>query len=353
MRGRPPVRLTVVALLASTLASVAVTTAPRTARADDASAAPNAERLKSAAAEFDAGRRAYLASDYATAAVHFENAYHDAPRAESMRSAIRAHRAAKELARAATLAAVARVKYASDAPTVTLANDVLTSAAASLHEVRIACTPECGVASDGRAISTDDATALRLFLDAGHHELTVSWPRDRSTRVTVDAKAGGSDAFTLAAPVPKPTPAVPIVVAPAVRDPKLGAPVVDAKPPRMKPLSPVFVIIGASLTAVGVGATIVSGLDAVNNPGADVVRQRCVGLGAACPEYQQGRNAQTRTNVILAATGATFVATAVVGLFFTQWTKPSAPADRTRALELHVTPSFATSGAGVAINGAF
>lgn len=349
MRGRASVRLTVVAAITTAVAGLCT---PSLARADDA--VPGAERLRSAAAEFDAGRRAYLASDYAGAAVHFENAYHDAPRAESMRSAIRAHRAAKELARAATLAAVAREKYASDAPTVALSSDVLASASASLHEVRVACTPECGVAADGRAISTDDSASLRLFLDAGHRELTVSWPHDRSTRITVEAKAGGSDAFTLTAPfLARPDPSgPPAPSAPTPATPPRPTPI-DTPPPRVKPLSPLVFIVGASLTAVGVGATIVSGIDTVNNPGADVVRQRCAGLDESCPEYQQGRRAQSRTNILLVATGATLAATAVVGLFFTQWTKPVATPARARGFVWELAPTVGVGTLGMQAGGAF
>ena len=63
----------------------------------------------------DRGRRAYLAKDFEQAAVHFENAYRDAPRAETLRLAIRARRDAKQLARAATLAAIAQQRYPDDA----------------------------------------------------------------------------------------------------------------------------------------------------------------------------------------------------------------------------------------------
>src|SRR5579872_355805 len=80
--------------------------------------APSAERIRSAAEEFDKGRRAFIAGEYSAAADAFENAYSDAPRAEALRSAIRARRAAKENARAATLASLAAVHYGDDATTL-------------------------------------------------------------------------------------------------------------------------------------------------------------------------------------------------------------------------------------------
>jgi hypothetical protein len=77
---------------------------------------------------------------------------------------------------------------------------------------------------------------------------------------------------------------------------------------------------------VGAVATIVSGVAAENDPGADAVRRDCVGLGESCPTYQKGRDAQLRTNVILGVTGVLGVATAVVGVFFTHWSAPPAAA---------------------------
>jgi hypothetical protein len=62
-----------------------------------------------------------------------------------------------------------------------------------------------------------------------------------------------------------------------------------------------------------------SGIDTLNNPGKDKVKADCMGLGTACKEYQQGLDAQRRTNIILAATGGVAALTAVVGVFFTEW----------------------------------
>ncbi|MFW5739668.1 MAG: hypothetical protein ACOC1F_04820, partial [Myxococcota bacterium] len=64
---------------------------------------PDPEKLKLAAEEFDAGRRAYKLEHYARAATHFENAFRDAPSPQALRMAIRARKEAGHLARAATL----------------------------------------------------------------------------------------------------------------------------------------------------------------------------------------------------------------------------------------------------------
>jgi hypothetical protein len=92
-----------------------------------------------------------------------------------------------------------------------------------------------------------------------------------------------------------------------------------------KPLGPAVFVALASATAFGVGATILSGIDAKNNPGPDAVRRECAGQGESCPAYQRGVAAQTRTNVVLGSTIGLGVATAVVGIFLTGWSSPSAP----------------------------
>ena len=293
-----------------------------------ADAAPNAERLKSAAEEYDRGRRAYVANDFEQAAIHFENAYNDAPRAEALRNAIRARTQAKQLSRAATLAALAQALYASDAPTIELAGATLKEARSKLHEIKVSCTPECGVAADGRIISLADTRSFVFFLDPGAHDVTVSWSSDRSKVTHVDAKAGAHDDLTLEAPpipvAPPPT-APPVTATPTTSPPSTSAtapPPPDVEPSR-KPFGRAPFYIGAGLTAVGIGATIFSGIDAQNNPGVDAVKRDCVGQGTSCSTYQKGVNAQTRTNVILAATGGVALLTVVIGVFFTQWSDPA------------------------------
>lgn len=274
-------------------------------------ATPSAERIKTAAEEYDRGRRAYIAKEFEAAATHFENAFRDAPRAEALRNAIRARREAKQLARAATLSAIAAAKYPSDAPTTQLAKDVLKEAGPALQQYDIECKPECAVTADGRVVSQADATSHRIFLDPGSHELAFGFSQDRSVAKTVDAKKGGKDALAIDAPPPKPE-----VVTPPVT-PRITPP--PPPPPAEKPLGPAVFFIGAGVTvALGAG-TIVSGIDTKNNPGVDKVREACAGKGESCPEYQDGKSAETRTNILLGATIGAAVITGVIGVFFTQW----------------------------------
>jgi len=273
---------------------------------------PSPERIKSAAEEFDRGRRAYLGKEYEQAAVHFESAFRDAPRAESLRLAIRARKEAKQLARAATLAAIAQQKYAADAGTAQLAKETLDEATPALQEYDVECTTECGVTADGRVISQSDATKQRLFLDAGPHDLGISFKTGSLAR-HVDAKKGGRETLTFEAPAAvATTPPVPTTTEnPPPPPPKQAE--------SHKPLSPVVFFIAAGVTVAAGGATVWSGIDTNNNPGVDEVRRQCAGKDDTCQAYADGRSAQLRTNVLIGVTAGVAVATAVIGLFLTDW----------------------------------
>jgi hypothetical protein len=300
--------------LAATLAAIVVVGAvslagERSAVADDAP--PNAERLRSAASEYDAGRRAFGEKDFEGAAAHFENAFHDAANASALRSAIRARRKANQLARAATLATLADVRYPKDAATAAVVREVLKESRAKLDRVTLRCTPDCGVAADGRAISLEDGPEAVFYLDPGPHSLVVSWSGDRTKTAPVTATAGGDENLSFEAPAAAPPPA-PVVaqVAPVAQPQALPPP---------KPLPPAIFYSAAGLTVAAVAATVWSGVDAENNPGPAAVRRDCVGRGTSCPEYQAGLSAQLRTNVLIGVSAGLGAATGVLGVFFTRF----------------------------------
>src|ERR1700729_1092198 len=119
-------RLGACGALAACLVSAAAMAAP-----------PNAEHIKSAMAEYDAGRRAFTDGKYEDAAIHFENAFHDAPNAQTLRNAIRARKQANQLARAGTLAILAQDHYAEDEATLQLAKETLAEAGPKLYKLTI------------------------------------------------------------------------------------------------------------------------------------------------------------------------------------------------------------------------
>jgi hypothetical protein len=311
---------------------------------------PSVDRIKSAAGEYDAGRRAFTEKHFEEAAVHFENAYRDAPNAQTLRSAMRARRQAGQLARASTLAALAQLKYASDAPTAAASRETLAEAEPKLQRVTVACDPECGIASDGRIATIEDGVKHTLYLEAGSHAVVVSWAGDRSKELRVDAKAGGKQDLALAAPpMPVAPPPPPVAtVAPQPSGALPGAP--PAPPAPEKPLPPAVFFAGLGLTVASAAVLVWSGIDTVNNPGVDAVRAQCINQGESCAAYQTGRSAQLRTNVLIGVTAGVFAITGVVGLLFTRWT-PRAKEPLAAAL----SPSFALSpqGGAMGLSGAF
>ncbi len=258
-----------------------------------------------------------MENKYEEAAIHFENAFHDAPRAEALRNAIRARKDAKQFARAATLAALAERIYADDTTTMVVVHDTLSDALPKLERVSLECSPKCGVAADGRVVSLDDVTRFVFFLDPGPHDVVVSWEGDRTKQIKVDAKAAGRLEWKLEAPVAAVV-APPVVVPPPTQPPAREEPVEV----HSKPFGPVIFFIGAGLTVAAGALTIASGIDTVNSPGSAAVQQDCAGQGESCSEYQTGRSKQLRTNILLGTTIGLGALTIVDGLFFTQWSKP-------------------------------
>jgi hypothetical protein len=329
LTGRPapctidPMRRAAILVVASVLL------ASPSVRAADATP----EQLQFAAQEHDLGYRAYVAKSFDDAAAHFENAFFAAPNPAELRSAIRARREAGQLARAATLAAIADRRYPNDPALEKLATETFALARPKADEVHVSSPLDCNVAVDNKVVTTEKAREFSFFVDPGKHELVFDWGEGRTRSVTLDAKAGASQALRPEAPP------MPVKPPPAAPPPPVAA-------ASSKPFGPAVFLIGAGLTVVGAGVTVWSGLDAQKNPGTAAVRADCVGQGTSCPEYQQGLSAQLRTNILLGATAGVAAITAVTGLFFTRWSHADPP-----QTGLQLEPAFGLHG--VALKGAF
>ncbi len=298
----------------SSAAALMVVFAPLSARAGS----PNAEHIKSAAAEYDAGRRAFTDGKFEEAAVHFENAYHDAPNAQPLKYAIRARREAHQLARAATLSLLALDRHGDDEGTVQAAKETVAEATPKLFKLTVVCEPECSVSADSRALSLEDAKRFAFFLQPGPHNVVVSWPGDRSRPLDIKAKEGQSLEQTFEAPP------MPVITNNGNGNGNGNGGVIEA-PPASKPFGPAVFFTMLGLTAVSGGILIWSGIDTINNPGTQAVKDGCVGQGTDCPLWQQGKNAETRTNILIGVTGGLGLFTFVT-VFLTQWSSSHAHA---------------------------
>ena len=302
-------------------------------------AAPDAERLKAAADEFDAGRRAYRLRDFENAAVHFENADRDVPSPEALQSAIRARKEAGQGARAATLAAWALSRYPGDAELAESAPKLLADADKALFKVNVSCAPGCTLVVDDKVAPFGETPAATLYLEPGSHSVVASWPNDRNTRAAIEATAGGTNSVSFSAP------AAPAVSSTAA-DPSAPPPP-DADRAQQSGLPPAVFFAGVGATVIMTGVTTWSGIDTINNPGKDAIASQCQPRDTNCEAYQLGLSHQRRTNMLIGATAVVAAATAVVGLFFTNW-------GGSKASEAFVAPTLTMdNGIGLGAVGRF
>ena len=280
---------------------------------------PDPGKLKLAAEEFDAGRQAYKSGDYARAAAHFENAFRDAPSPQTLRMAIRARNKVGNEARAATLCVRALSLYPDDERTVRLARAVLKDTNQDLYKVTIACDPACTVLVDGRLVRDDAASRQVIYTSPGPHTLVAGWGKQRNQVKEVQAEPGGQTVLSFEAPpMPKPEPSPERTPSDPPEGPE-GEEQGQVEVVSSGKASPTLFWLGAAVTTAFGGLTIWSGIDTLNNPGTDEVREACVGQGTSCEEYQDGVAKQNRTNYLMAGTAIGVASVTVIGLFFTDW----------------------------------
>lgn len=306
----PIVRTSLVALL---LASSV------TAQGQEPAREPTPAQVRIAAEAFDHGSESYRAGDYAAAAEQFERADSNAPSSAALELAVRSREKAGQLDRAANLLALALKRYPVDENLLKLAADVSNRVSRSLFELLVTCNTPCELTVGGRLVRGGPDTRRLLFIAPGTLTVQAGWADDRSEARPVQAEAGGKGQLDFIAP-PVVVPAAPAVVD---NQPTLPGPVPEAGPPqperRARGWSPSVFYVGAGLTAVLGGVTVWSGLDTVNSPGAERVRNECGTEGAACSLYQDGLSKQRRTNVLIGATAGVGLLTLFVGVLATDW----------------------------------
>jgi hypothetical protein len=282
-------------------------------------ASTDADRLKTAADEYDAARRAFKLGDFEKAAAHFENADRDAPSAEALLGAIRARQGAQQIARAATLSALGLARHPDDTSVGELARQVIAAAAPSFHKVIISCTPACTFVLDNKVTPYPEGTSAIVFVEPGPHTVVAGWSGKRRGTKDLTAVAGGQTQLAFSPPIEKKevdTPTGAEMKSEAGAENK-GASAESDSANKRSGLPPAVFIAGVGATAVLAGVTIWSGIDTKNNPGVDRVKSEC--FDTSCELYQQGLSKQHRTNALLAVTGVVGIATAVIGAFFTDF----------------------------------
>jgi hypothetical protein len=309
--------------------------------------APSAEDVKAAEADFGRGRDAYKQGDYVEAAEYFESADAHAPNERVLELSITARERAGNLDRAATLAQYGLETYPNSEKLRKIGEPLVAKAKVDLLEVTVECDEACSVLDGTRLLHGEPATKRTVYLTPGDHTLRASWSQDRAAAKPVGGAGGIHVDVAFTAP---PIPEKEVAAAAGAVDP-----MADAGAQKKGGLPPVVFWTGVGATAVLGGVTIWSGIDTMNNPGADGVRQACAGLGESCPEYRDGRSRQTRTNILIGATSVVGVATAIVGIFATNWSSDSPAKDVAKKPEgFSVAPWVSyQSGATVGATGRF
>ena len=288
--------------------------------------APDAAQMRQAAEQFDAGVIAYKLKDFEGAAARFEAADAAVPGAKTLRQALRARMEAGQGARAATLAAQALDRYPGDDATVKLAKDTIEKVAPLVQKLNISCASPCVLALGASSVPGESSTRWVVFVDPGKIRVGASFFGGASSAPQeITATAGKTSEFRFE-PEEKKAATKPVVVVPVpdadspsvADDASPEIPPSDTVPKKSSGIHPAaFIVAGVATLGLG-GVTIWSGLDTKNNPGADVVKARCVGLGETCPEYLEGRKKQARTNIFIGATAGTAAITVVLAIL-TNW----------------------------------
>jgi hypothetical protein len=340
----------------SVLASVLSTSGLVYAQA--AAAEPTPAQVKTAAEAFDRGREAYKAEEYVDAAEQFEKADNNAPSSAAIELAVRARDKAGELDRAATLLSLALKRHPDDENLQKLWPDILKRATEKLFELNVTCDQPCDLTIGGKIAHGAPDTQRTIYVAPGALTVRAGWSDNRSDSKQVQAEAGGKGEVSFMAP----TTAASASMAKEPDEPVTPAPAADptkdeGATKKSSGLPPAVVFVGAGLTAVAGGITIWSGIDTVNNPGADAVKKGCMGQGEDCDLYQEGLEKQQRTNVLIGVTGGLAAVTVVLAVL-TNWggSKSEPTSQETAKLKrrsFDVTPWASLDGGGLQAFGRF
>jgi hypothetical protein len=284
--------------------------------------AQNARERQAAAEAYDRGTTAYVDQAYAEAAVWFETANRMAPAAPALMQAIRAHEKAENFPRAATLALELQTSYRDDTTAAEFSKELLGKYSATLVKVEVTCDEDCKLDVDGKleeymsffVTPVDDHTVTATF-ETGSKALKLQGDAGETKDLAITAPP---------APPIKPVSMTPTSTSSSEQD---GA---------GRPLPPLVTWIGLGLTVALGGATIASGIHALDGVPAykDAVSaaEPCLAMPVsnrdqACVDkvdqandlLEDGRSRELRTNILIGATAAAAVGTGVIAFLLTDW----------------------------------
>jgi hypothetical protein len=287
--------------VASALGLASVAVAPK-AFAQDVSAAANA---------FSRAQKAELGGDHEAAAELYELADSLAPAPEALRSALKARKSAGQLGAAAVHAEALLRRYPDDKRSKELADSTIDEAKEKLSRYEIHCQPKaCGLVVDGAAAGTDPKEDHVVYLEPGKHSVSGQFGSLQAAAQAVEGEAGHDGKLTFDAP---PEPEKPALGANG--DGAAEGSGVIGKDTGARSWSgglPPWIFVTSSIVTVGLGAvTVWSGLDVVK------AHDDYKGHETEA-KYQDGKDKEKRTNILIAGTAAAAVTTGVLAIL-TDW----------------------------------
>jgi tetratricopeptide (TPR) repeat protein len=281
-----------IALLLRATALAALLSARHAAASPPEGARETAEHRKAAAKLFQEGQRAFHAGDFQRAAEAFEQAYEQAPRPAPLWNAARAWHRAGEPVRAANLYADYLRVAPPNAPDRASALAAMKELEPRLGRLEIHAEGFDELTLDGAKVASST-----VFVSPGVHVVEAR-KHGKLARERPRLEAGATLSLALVEPEDEPPPPLPPPPPPA------------PEPPRG--LSPVYTAVGGGLFVLGAGLTVWSGLDTLE-------QKKSFDALPTQRNLDEGRSRESRTNLLLLATGGVAVATAAVAVFFTDW----------------------------------
>lgn len=284
-----------------------------------------------AARDFGEGQKAFLAKDFRRAAALFESAYQLAPHHASLWNAARAWQRADETAKAANC----YLRYLQEAPAEARdrdnANAALNELGAKLGRLEVHAPGADQVKLDAAAIANEAV----IYVIPGDHLFESTW-KGKAARLVKTVAAGETLSVSLVAP--------PSEAEPPLADPPPTAPPADTS---RSGLSPVFVYVGAGVTAALGGVTLWSGFDTLS-------QRRKFDDDPSETNLDDGRSKQLRTNVLIGATAGAAMITGALAIFLVDWSGRPSPSSWWKGVS--VGTGFAGTSGGdvdVTLRGAF